>query len=98
MAFTIARDLAVDFERVAVTAVVVVHWALIWLFDVTTDGFVFTTAMPVLLLLTLVLAGLSWQDDRRGLSAGLRLAVPLDQIRFKHDMQIYGVHNLPVAW
>ena len=28
----------------------------------------------------------------------LRLAVPLDQIRFKHDMQIYGVHNLPVAW
>lgn len=59
----------------AVTAVVVVHWALIWLFDATTDGFVFTTAMPVLLLLTLVLAGLSWQDDRRGLSAGLRLAV-----------------------
>lgn len=29
---------------------------------------------------------------------GLRLAVPLEQIRFKHDMQIYGVHNLPVAW
>ena len=28
----------------------------------------------------------------------LRLAVPLDEIRFKHDMQIYGVHNLPVAW
>ena len=28
----------------------------------------------------------------------LRLAAPLDQIRFKHDMQIYGVHNLPVAW
>ena len=24
----------------------------------------------------------------------LRLAVPLDDIRFKHDMQIYGVHNL----
>jgi len=29
---------------------------------------------------------------------GLRLAVPFDEIRFKHDMQIYGVHNLPVAW
>lgn len=29
---------------------------------------------------------------------GLRLAVPLEAIRFKHDMQIYGVHNLPVAW
>jgi cytochrome P450 len=29
---------------------------------------------------------------------GLRLAVPLEDIRFKHDMQIYGVHNLPVAW
>ncbi len=28
----------------------------------------------------------------------LRLAVPLEEIRFKHDMQIYGVHNLPVAW
>jgi cytochrome P450 len=28
----------------------------------------------------------------------LRLAVPLEQIRFKDDMQIYGVHNLPVAW
>lgn len=29
---------------------------------------------------------------------GLRLAVPLEEIRFKHDMQIYGVHNLPVTW
>ena len=28
----------------------------------------------------------------------LRLAVPTVEIRFKHDMQIYGVHNLPVAW
>jgi cytochrome P450 len=28
----------------------------------------------------------------------LRLAVSLDEIRFKHDMQIYGVHNLPVTW
>jgi len=28
----------------------------------------------------------------------LRLAVPTAQIRFKNDMQIYGVHNLPVAW
>jgi cytochrome P450 len=28
----------------------------------------------------------------------LRLAVPVDRVRFKHDMQIYGVHNLPVAW
>lgn len=29
---------------------------------------------------------------------GLRLAGPIEAIRFKHDMQIYGVHNLPVAW
>jgi len=29
---------------------------------------------------------------------GLRLAVPLEQVRFKDDMQIYGIHNLPVAW
>ncbi|HTO51344.1 MAG TPA: cytochrome P450 [Burkholderiales bacterium] len=28
----------------------------------------------------------------------LRLAAPLEEIRFKDDMQIYGVHNLPVAW
>jgi len=60
---------------IVVTAVIVVHWALVWLFDATTDGFVFTAAVPILLLLTLVLAGLSWQDDRHGLSAGLRLGV-----------------------
>jgi cytochrome P450 len=29
---------------------------------------------------------------------GLRLAAPLAQVRFKDDMQIYGVHNLPVSW
>jgi cytochrome P450 len=29
---------------------------------------------------------------------GLRLAVPIESLRFKHDMQIYGLHNLPVAW
>ena len=28
----------------------------------------------------------------------LRLAVPLESLRFKHDMQIYGLHNLPVTW
>ena len=28
----------------------------------------------------------------------LKLAVPLEQIRFKDDMQIYGIHNLPVTW
>lgn len=28
----------------------------------------------------------------------LRLAVPIESIRFKDDMQIYGVHNLPVTW
>jgi cytochrome P450 len=29
---------------------------------------------------------------------GLRCAVPIEDIRFKDDMQIYGVHNLPVTW
>jgi hypothetical protein len=29
---------------------------------------------------------------------GLELAVPMETLRFKHDMQIYGVHNLPVRW
>lgn len=28
----------------------------------------------------------------------LRLAVAFDDIPFKHDMQIYGVHSLPVTW
>ena len=28
----------------------------------------------------------------------LQLACPVEQLRFKHDMQIYGVHNLPVRW
>ncbi|MEZ0107984.1 cytochrome P450 [Catenulispora sp. EB89] len=28
----------------------------------------------------------------------LRLAVPFDEIPFRHDMLIYGVHRLPVAW
>ncbi len=28
----------------------------------------------------------------------LRRAVPLDQIPFKHDAQIYGVYSLPVTW
>ena len=29
---------------------------------------------------------------------GLRIAANAGEIRFKDDMQIYGVHNLPVAW
>jgi cytochrome P450 len=28
----------------------------------------------------------------------LRLAVPIDEIRFRNDMSIYGVHSLPVNW
>lgn len=28
----------------------------------------------------------------------LRTAVPLEEIRFRHDMATYGVHELPVAW
>ncbi|MGV9382775.1 cytochrome P450 [Nonomuraea sp. NPDC003707] len=28
----------------------------------------------------------------------LRPAVPIEQIRFRNDMSIYGVHELPVAW
>ncbi len=29
---------------------------------------------------------------------GLRLAAPVSSIRFSEDMQIYGVHELPVTW
>jgi hypothetical protein len=28
----------------------------------------------------------------------LRPAVPLEEIRYKHDMLVYGVHELPVSW
>jgi cytochrome P450 len=28
----------------------------------------------------------------------LELAVPLEDIQFKHDMVVYGVHSLPVTW
>jgi cytochrome P450 len=28
----------------------------------------------------------------------LRLAVPLGEVPFRHDMNIYGVHSLPVTW
>ena len=29
---------------------------------------------------------------------GLRLAVGLDQVPFKHDGLVYGVYELPVTW
>ncbi|MDX3855194.1 cytochrome P450 [Streptomyces sp. AK02-01A] len=29
---------------------------------------------------------------------GLRLAVPFEDVRFRNDMAVYGVHALPVAW
>ncbi|MBY8882599.1 cytochrome P450 [Actinacidiphila acidipaludis] len=28
----------------------------------------------------------------------LRLAVPFEDLRFRHEMAVYGVHELPVAW
>ncbi|MGW0711425.1 cytochrome P450 [Streptomyces sp. NPDC002643] len=28
----------------------------------------------------------------------LRLAVPFEELNFRHDMNIYGVHELPVTW
>ncbi|MHB6910734.1 cytochrome P450 [Streptomyces sp. DB-54] len=28
----------------------------------------------------------------------LRLAVPVDELPFRHDMLVYGVHSLPVTW
>ncbi|MFD7091920.1 cytochrome P450 [Streptomyces sp. NPDC059896] len=28
----------------------------------------------------------------------LRLAVPAEELRFRHEMATYGVHELPVAW
>lgn len=28
----------------------------------------------------------------------LRLAVPFEQLRFRHEMFVYGVHELPLAW
>lgn len=28
----------------------------------------------------------------------LRLAVPFEKLRFRHDMFVYGIHELPLAW
>jgi len=28
----------------------------------------------------------------------LRLAIPFEQLRFRHEMFVYGVHELPLAW
>jgi cytochrome P450 len=28
----------------------------------------------------------------------LRLAIPFEKLRFRHDMFVYGVHELPLAW
>ncbi|GAA1026656.1 hypothetical protein GCM10009565_45330 [Amycolatopsis albidoflavus] len=28
----------------------------------------------------------------------LRLAIPLREVKFKHDMVVHGVHELPVTW
>ena len=33
-----------------------------------------------------------------GLPARIAVVAQEGEIRFKDDMQIYGVHNLPVAW
>ncbi|MBU6191479.1 MAG: cytochrome P450, partial [Betaproteobacteria bacterium] len=48
-----------------------------------------------------VLARIELQALFRALLAklpALELAVPFESIRFKDDMQIYGVHNLPIRW
>jgi cytochrome P450 len=29
---------------------------------------------------------------------GLRLAVPADELRFRNEQEIYGIHELPVSW
>ncbi|MFI5798704.1 cytochrome P450 [Streptomyces sp. NPDC051677] len=29
---------------------------------------------------------------------GLRLAIPFEDVIFRHDMSVYGVHELPVSW
>jgi len=29
---------------------------------------------------------------------GLKLAVPFEQLRFKEDMHVYGLHSMPVTW
>ena len=28
----------------------------------------------------------------------LALAIPFEEVNFKHDMLVYGVHSLPVTW
>jgi cytochrome P450 len=47
------------------------------------------------------LARVELQEAYTGLARllpGLSLAVPLEEIHFKSDMAVYGVHELPVSW
>lgn len=39
----------------------------------------------------------AWSSLLRRLP-GLRLAVPIDEVKFRHEMFVYGVHELPVTW
>lgn len=47
------------------------------------------------------LARVELEEAYRAVARGvptLRVAVPFDEIRFKSDMAVYGVHELPVDW
>ena len=43
-------------------------------------------------------AGKGFALQLLGRLPGLRLAIPLEEVRFRHDMSAYGVHELPVLW
>ncbi len=58
----------------AVVAVIVVEWGLIWFLDALGIGD-FSYKVPLLLLLTAILAAVSWYDDLRGLNVRTRFAI-----------------------
>jgi len=58
-----------------VIGVIIVEWLLVWGLDALAPDARPGIALPVLLALTAILAGLSWRDDRQPLSPVLRLAV-----------------------
>jgi len=60
---------------IVVMAVIAVEWLLIWALGATQDGGHFTFPLPLLVGLAVVLAVMSWRDDRQPLSPVLRLVV-----------------------
>jgi UDP-N-acetylmuramyl pentapeptide phosphotransferase/UDP-N-acetylglucosamine-1-phosphate transferase len=92
-----------------VIAVIAVEWLLIWLLSVGQNGSQFTYPVPLLVGITLGLAAMSWQDDRKPLSPIFRLIVQAIAVligiaalsahgRIFQTMLPYGLDLVLTAW